>query len=158
MKIPCGSPLAGEPLFLEPWNGDADCKTPEHSQDVGGLWLADATAILVEHFIKPVVERAFDAPIVAFYRLQVLRRESFQWATADQMHRLDAHLAMAAHSSPQLGDLRGRWKAERFGSRLLAFDHADFRATAVTLPLAGAGPRRGRRGEKRGFSSSVAMV
>lgn len=66
MEVTCGSALAGLPLFLQPWDGDADCEPPEHSQNVRGFWLADAAAVLVEHFIESVVQSAFDAPVVAF--------------------------------------------------------------------------------------------
>ena len=60
-------------LFLHPWESDADGEAAEHAQDMSGFGCAHPAAVFVESIIKPVVEHAFDAPVLAFQGLQPFR-------------------------------------------------------------------------------------
>ena len=140
--------LASLLLFLHPWDSDADGEAAEHAQNMSGFGGAHPAAVFVESIIQPVVEHAFDAPVLAFQGLQPFRGESLQRAAADQMHGRGALFAIAPDTALQSGDVCGGRKADGLGRRLLAFERADFPAAPVTLPPAGSRLRGGSRGKK----------
>lgn len=59
-------------LFVgHPWDDEAERQTPKEPEDKRRARRADAAAILVEDFIQPVVERAFNRPISPLERGQL---------------------------------------------------------------------------------------
>ena len=126
-----------------PFGEDADGETSQHPQDPDSVAVTHAALVFVGGRIDPLMQAAFDAPVLTVGGEPLGRVQALRAAAGDQMHRFGLVLANVAI---QLCDLLSVWEAGTFRGDLLRANLPAFPSAAIDL----VGPRHRRRHGLRG--------
>ena len=128
-----------------PFGEEADGEPPEHAENPDSVAVADAAQVFVERGVEPLMETAFDTPVLAdgvkpLGRVHLTRR-----AAGDQVDRLGFVGAEVTSESGDLLDMReaGHFRGGRLGVNLPSFPLA-----AIHLVGRGKRRRQGLRGKR----------
>ena len=133
--------------FLQPSLREAYDYPAKEAQGKGRLGMANPTVIFAQGYVQRVVQAAFDDPIAPLEFEQGSGIQLFQGKTADEINDLSAFLALAADTSPELGNGLNSGEAHLLGGHFPAIQHPDFVSSPVVLPRHRVGLRRGLRGK-----------
>ena len=125
MKVCHGSPLA---FFIAgtPFGEEADGQTSEHAQDPDSVTVTDTAIVFVGGGVEPLMEAAFDAPILADRLKPLDRVQLFRRTAADQAHRFWLMFTDVAIELCNLFDVReaGTFRGCRLCANLPTFPSA----------------------------------
>lgn len=95
-----------------------DADSSEHAQHMGNLRVSHPAFVLLENFVEPCVQVAFDLPVVPFEFPELCGRHDIHGPAANQIFGLVADFPVGVlHTPGQFADLFGGFLAVLNGPR-----------------------------------------
>ena len=121
--------------MFDPDDSEGIGRTTEEAEIEGGCACAYAALVFVGGNIEPMVQAAFDAPVVTVGLEHPLRRQFRHGTAADEELDFDLILGLvsAVNEAGESGGLLGKGKADLLGRHIETLDRTGFHSPLVSL-------------------------